>query len=124
MGELAMPSRRLLPSLLILSLAGSGCLLSHSHKRVVRQDEIRERVEFESDEAAATFHAVATDDDARSALRGEASFGIPFVVGISHQSVLSPNAYYNDQVAMCDMNGDGFLSDEEIAIFMGSSQAE
>jgi len=106
---------RCLP-VLILPLLG-GCLISHSQKRVIREGEVRQPIRFESEETALLFNEMATSDEARKSEGSSASFGIPFLVGLSRSSVPSHNAFYNDQVSKCDVNGDGLISDCEAEEF-------
>lgn len=108
------------PWLLLLCLCWlcSGCLVSHSRKKIVREDEIRRDVVFQSPESAEKFNALASDDSMRNAEGSSSNFGIPFLVGFSHASVPSQNAYYNDQISKCDTDGDGFLSDAEVQAFV------
>jgi hypothetical protein len=103
--------------IIVVVLGCSGCLLNHSQKRVIREDERRMHVHFESPSAAESFNKVANSEDMRKANGSSSSFGIPFVVGLSHEAVPSQNAFYNDQVTRCDANSDGFISNEEAQSF-------
>ena len=72
---------------------------------------------FESQEAAESFNRVASNDDIRKSLGSSASFGIPFLIGLSKETVPSQNAFYNDQIGRCDINGDGIISNQEAEAF-------
>ena len=102
-----------------LLAASSGCLITQSTKRVIREDESRHQVQFESPEGAAAFTAQASNNASREASGTSASFGIPFLIGIFYSAAPSQNAYYNDQVSLCDANGDCFLTDAEVSAFTG-----
>ena len=108
---------------LALVATSGGCLISHSKHRVVRQDEIRQHVTYESQYAQQTFLQRATDDAARERNGSEHSFAVPFLIGLSYTSELSENAYYNDQLMTCDANSDGVISNAEASAFAGPTHA-
>ena len=107
-------------SAMILLPASSGCLLSMSHSRVVRQSEPVKAVHFESEYAQKSFQHMAFNDHQRKKQSGKTSVGIPFLLGASYETVLSENAYYNDWVARVDANRDGVISDSEIEAVEGT----
>lgn len=86
-----------------------------TRERIVREDEQRYPVRFQSACARWQFQKYALDKDARQKNGANAKFVVPFVVRVSDSSKLSENAYYNDQVVSCDANRDGLLSDDEVA---------
>lgn len=90
-----------------------GCLLTTSMTRVVRQDEKLMPVHFQSEYAQAAFQEEIVDGDEDEV--SEFSLGIPFLLGINVKRVISENARYNDLVRRCDSNGDGLISEMEIA---------
>ena len=97
-----------------------GCLISGSHTRVIRQDEPLRHVSFESPYAQQVFQTTALSEQQRLKLSSEASLGIPLLLGVSYRSALSPNAFYNDCVARCDVDRDGMISDQEALVLTGS----
>lgn len=97
----------------------SGCLVMHERKRVIREDESRNSVQFESADAAAKFHQVASNDRSRKHDGSSASLAIPFLVGISSSTVLSQNAFFNDQVVACDTDNNGLITEAEVAHLVG-----
>ena len=103
--------------IIALAVCCNGCLLNHTQKRVIRENEARFPVQFESQNAAESFHTIANSEDIRKSLGSSASFGVPFLIGLSRESVPSQNAFYNDQVIRCDINSDGFISDQEANSF-------
>lgn len=109
------PTKTLLAVAILAST--SGCLLSHTHKRVFREKEPVRTTHFESDEVARKFNTHVADSD-RKAEGSSFSLGIPFLLGLSGQSVPSRNAFYNDQVAHCDTDANGFLSAAEVEAYL------
>lgn len=109
---------RVMVGLALLTTSG-GCLITHSKRSVVRQEEARQRVEFESPFAQQAFLQRALDEEARHRNKSEHSFAVPFLIGLSYTSELSENAYYNDQLVTCDANSDGLISNAEAAAFAG-----
>ncbi len=103
--------------IIALLVCGNGCLLNHSQKRVIRENEQRIPVQFESLKSADSFNKVANNEEIRKSLGSSASFGVPFLIGLSRESVPSQNAFYNDQVTRCDINCDGFITDQEAISF-------
>ncbi len=103
--------------IIALTVCCSGCLLNHSQKRVIREHAERTPVQFESLNAAESFNKIANSEDLRKSLGSSASFGVPFLIGLSRESVPSQNAFYNDQVIRCDINSDGLISDQEAYSF-------
>lgn len=105
-------------------LASSGCLVMHASEKVVRQDERRERVDFESDFARRSFQGRALSGEARREAGGKFAFGIPFIAGFARSTVVSQNAWYNDQIAVCDADGDRLITDDEVLAFGAVEDAE
>lgn len=103
--------------IIALAMCCNGCLVNHTQKRVIRENEKRISVEFESLNAAESFNKIANSEDIRQSLGSSASFGVPFLIGLSRESVPSQNAFYNDQVIRCDINNDGLISDQEAYSF-------
>jgi hypothetical protein len=104
---------------LAASLVGSssGCLVVHTRERVVREDEQRRSVRFSSPRAQRDFQTAALDPKTRRSNESSNLFGIPFLMFYYHCTKLSENAYYNDQLADCDSDGDGLITDDEVLAF-------
>jgi hypothetical protein len=101
-------------------LLTAGCLVTTHEDKVIREDEPREAVVFESDEGMMQFHAAVnrrSDGGARD--RGRSSFNIPFIVSANTRKVLSRTAFFNDQMRLADINADGTLSDAEVWAYDG-----
>ena len=100
---------------LAMLACSSGCLMMRMRERVAREGEQRFPVRFQSAYAKRQFQQYALDDKARRKTSSSTDLIIPFVIWDSDSSVLSQNAYYNDQIVSCDANSDGLLTDAEIA---------
>jgi hypothetical protein len=107
----------------LLAIAGAVALVAvspgyitlFSKTEVVRSEEPRRPVRFESPEAADVFHRALTwksDPDL-----GGADLGVPFVTLYSRHRVLSETAKFNDAVAKCDTDQDGVITLAEAQIF-------
>ena len=97
----------------LVAITFSGCLLSHEHKRVIREKEPLRPVRFQSPETAEKFSKLLGEHD-RTADGSSFSLGIPFLLGLSAKTVPSTNAHYNDHALRCDTNGDCYISDSEV----------
>jgi len=98
----------------------AGCLVVTHQDRVIREDEPRVAVEFESHDGMVQFYRTVSrrsDNGARE--RGRTSFNIPFIVSANTRKVLARSAFFNDQVRIADINGDGTLSDTEVWAYGG-----
>lgn len=91
-----------------------GCLTLFSKTEVVRGDEPRRPIRFESARAAETFNKTLKD---KSAHLGGTHLGVPFVTLYSKQRQLSDSAHFNDCVARCDTDQDGVVTLAEAQIF-------
>ena len=110
---------RLLLALLSCLLLG-GCLVTTSGTRVIRKDEQRQSVAFESDQGLLDFNtALRQRDSAGARHRGRSSFNIPFIISANSRHVLGRSAYFNDQVRIADVDADGVLSDAEVFAYVG-----
>jgi len=103
----------ILVSVGLLLASSSGCLLNRTNRKVVRQDEARQGVQFESNLAQSAFTQAATDESKREAEGDSSGIYIPFLLAWGDETVLSPAAYYNDQIMLCDANGDGLITEAE-----------
>lgn len=102
------------------AILASGCLVTTHEVKLVREDEPRQAVAFESDEGMTQFHAaVNRRSDRGGRERGRSSFNIPFIVSANSRKVLSRTAFFNDQVVLADINADGTLSDAEVWAYDG-----
>ena len=106
--------RRMLCAGLLLSLPSlTGCLFVRHRVKEVREDEIRQPVQYESELAQEMFTDRAEDEAARTRTGSTSAVAIPFVLWWSKTTVKSSSAYFNDQIAACDRNKDGLITEFE-----------
>lgn len=120
-----MSTRRIVAALLAVGmLAAPGCLFSGKHKRVIRQNEPIRQISFESPAAQHAFQQYALDREQRKSTGSQTTLVIPFLLATSFSNELSQNAFYNDCVARVDSNGDGMISDLEVATLQGDLEIQ
>ncbi len=96
----------------------SGCLVTHHVTHIVRENEPRREVQFESVQVRQAFDARVADlKDKGDKPRKERYFAIPFLLSWSREDVLADNAWYNDQLAACDTNGDSRITLDEAWVY-------
>jgi hypothetical protein len=91
-----------------------GCLTLFSKTEVVRGEEPRRPIRFDSPGAAEEFQKAVKD---KSAALGGTHMGIPFVTFYSKQRQLSDSAHFNDCVLRCDTDQDGVVTLAEARVF-------
>lgn len=74
-------------------------------------------VSFEIDFAQCAFDERALNAEARNKAGTGGLFAIPFLLWWSTTKTLSPSAWYNDQIAVCDSDKDGWISQREAVAF-------
>lgn len=94
-----------------------GCLTLYSKTEVIRGDEARRPVRFESPQAADAFQEAVKKQNASV---GGTHVGVPFITLIAKDKQLSESAVWNDAVAKCDTDQDGLITYIEAAIFSKS----
>lgn len=99
--------------LLALLSFQTGCLVTHVNRSIVREREPRRELEFESPFAQRTFNQLAFNEKRRNGSASTRMVAIPFLTMHVHSATPSENAFYNDQIAACDTDGDGFITDSE-----------
>lgn len=92
----------------------TGCLTLYSKTEVVRAEEPRRPVRFETPEAAASFQ---TSLNKQTGKVGSTYLGVPFVTLYSASKELSESARWNEAVACCDADQDGVITAPETAAF-------
>lgn len=100
-------------SLLALMLFQTGCLVTHVNRTVIRENEPRKEPQFESPFAQRTFNQLALNEKRRIAATSTRMVAIPFLTMHVRSATLSENAFYNDQIAVADIDGDGVITDSE-----------
>jgi hypothetical protein len=99
--------------LLAMMSVQTGCLVTHVNRKIVRESEPRREVEFETPFAQRTFNQLAFHEKRRNASASTRMVAIPFITMHVHSATPSENAFYNDQIAVCDTDGNGWISDSE-----------
>lgn len=103
-----------------LVATSAGCLIMADGERIVRDEEERLPVEFESEQGLIDFQtAVRRRGTPGARYEGEGSFMIPLIIAVDQTRILSQDAFYNDQVRAADVNRDGTLSDAEVTAYVG-----
>ena len=104
---------------LMICIYCSGCLVVYNGTKVLRKNEKRKVVEFESEQASQLFHEKLNKKLCSCTDRTMESeqLIIPFIVATNTSMKLSENACYNDALQMCDSNGDDFISESEAKIY-------
>jgi hypothetical protein len=75
-------------------------------------------VQFESPQARQAFEARVADlRDQGDKPHKERLFAVPFLLFWSHEESLSENAWYNDQLKVCDANHDGRITLQEAWVY-------
>ena len=100
-----------------------GCLITRHATNVVRKDEKPRTVQFESAQAKNIFDGkLAQVKSSKNGINNPSVFAVPFLLWYSSTEVVSDNGVYNDQLAICDTNGDDLISFEEATTY--SAQVE
>jgi hypothetical protein len=96
----------------VLIAVNSGCLFTRHTTNVVRKNEKPRPVGFESAQAKNIFDGKVAEVKAfsRTEMSNPRVVAVPFLLWYSSTDVVSDNGIYNDQVAICDTNGDGIIS--------------
>jgi hypothetical protein len=97
----------------------SGCLFTRHTTTVVRKNEKPRAVTFESPQAKNIFDGKLVE--ARTNLNANFSnprvVAVPFLLWYSSSEVVSDNGIRNDQLAICDANGDNVIALDEATIY-------
>jgi hypothetical protein len=104
-------TRALLLGVFLLPCTG-GCALYWVRQETVRPNERRRDMAFESETAAQLF-AEGYEKCRRSTNSDGQFFAIPFVCCLANGSRLSANAIYNDELARCDRDRNGLITEAE-----------
>jgi hypothetical protein len=109
--------------LTILSLCAAslccvtGCLFVRHSTSMVRDKEPLLPIRFESDRAKQYFLSGVHDLQSHKEGSDIQICAVPFLWWYSSASELSDNAIYNDQISVCDSNGDGLITTDEAMAF-------
>jgi hypothetical protein len=111
----------------VLLIVGGSCafgcmtLTSYEREETVRAGEARRCVAFESPAVASGFESAVKDRWAENggAVKKE-SFGILFVTCYSKSTSLAESAFYNDQIAACDIDHNGIITEAELKLYQSA----
>jgi hypothetical protein len=97
----------------------SGCLFMQHTTRVTRKNEKPRAITFESPQAKGIFNAKLAEakNEVKSNTTNPRFVAIPFLLFYSCTDTVSDNGIYNDQVALCDLNGDGVITLDEATTY-------
>jgi len=100
-----------------LSCCGCLCVYNYTSEESLRASEPKRAVQFQSETAARLF--CTTVNLRMKCAREEPTeeIYIPLLTSITRTQKLSDAAFYNDQVAVCDTNGDGLITDAEAVAY-------
>ncbi|OQA00967.1 MAG: hypothetical protein BWY71_00546 [Planctomycetes bacterium ADurb.Bin412] len=112
--------RAIAVSLFLFSWSG-GCLFVYNGDKVVRKNEPKRQVQFESAEASQLFHNKFNASLCSCQNRDEEheSVVIPFIMATNTSTKLSESACYNDALTLCDNNKDNCISLAEAQTYAG-----
>ena len=97
----------------ILLVFESGCLVVHTSTRVLRENEAMRLVRFESEQARSVFESGVREMQAHKKNYHSDALAIPFLCLFARTTELLDNAVNNDQVTLCDADGDNVVTEQE-----------
>ena len=119
------PPLRTLAICALLLASSSGCLFVRHSTRVVRDKETPRAVQFESDAARNQFESgLAEIKPQVSNADNPQITAVPLLFWYSTTDKLSDTAVRNDQLLICDANGDGFITAQEAAAYHTNAQSQ
>jgi hypothetical protein len=101
-----------------------GCLFVRHTTRVVRKDEVRQPVRFESEQAQYLFEGGISDVKPLQGMRNPEIVAVPLLLLYARTDVLSDAAFYNDQLLACDTDGNRSITLDEALAYRARTQAK
>jgi hypothetical protein len=97
----------------------SGCLITRHTTNVVRKNEKPRAVVFDSPQTKNIFDGklVEVKSIPNPNFQNPKVVAVPFLLWWSSTDVVSDNGIYNDQIAICDTNGDGTVTMDEANVY-------
>jgi hypothetical protein len=99
-----------------------GCLIMRHSTNVIRKNEKPRIVKFESAQAKNVFDGKLAQAKSNKNNANPSVIAVPFLFCFSSTEIVSDNGIYNDQISICDTNGDDLITLEEATIY--AAQAE
>ena len=96
-------------------LVFGGCVCFYSSKKMVGENQERIDVKFENDAAATLFYASLKKQC--PTMLESTRIGVPFVTFYRSSKVLSDTAMFNKGVEICDLDGNGIITEHEATLF-------
>ncbi|HJT30524.1 MAG TPA: hypothetical protein VJ783_00550, partial [Pirellulales bacterium] len=93
----------------------SGCLMGRVRGDLIRADEPRRPSRFVSVSAKQEFEARVREQFPKRRTQSSQTAWLMPIFLFRRETKLSENAYYNDQLASCDADANGFVTDDEVA---------
>jgi hypothetical protein len=113
--------RRFIAILLILiSLVfSSGCLFVYNGDKVIRKNEVKRSVQFESEEASRIFYEKfkANLCSCQNRDSSHESVVIPFIMATNTNTKLSEAGCYNDALTACDIDSNNTITMAEVQFY-------
>jgi hypothetical protein len=102
-----------------LLAASSGCLFTRFTTNTVRKNEKPRAVTFESAQARNIFEGKLAESRANlsSNTANPRVVAVPFLLLWASTDVVSDTGIRNDQLAICDANGDGVITVDEASVY-------
>jgi hypothetical protein len=99
--------------------SSSGCLFTRHTTNVVRKNEKPRAVTFESPQSKHIFEGKLAESRANlvNNFSNPRIVAVPFVLWYSSTDVVSDTGIRNDQLAICDVNGDSVITNDEAAAY-------
>lgn len=91
----------------------AGCLIVRHNTKLDREAELQKQVVFQNEEAQRLFESRAANPLQRMADGKTNVVAIPFLMWSSTTRMKAEGAYYNDQIVICDTNGDRQITEAE-----------
>ena len=102
--------------LFLALLFASGCTF-YSQTRIIRGEEARIAVNFDTEEAARLFQETAKLREYSNKPIRRSHTGIPLVTFYAEKEQLASDAFYNDQVSVCDTDKNLVITESEARIY-------
>lgn len=118
-----MTPRRWIAALACMQAAAcSGCLVVQNREEILRKSEERRPVRFQSGFAQRTFQQKAVSKETRDGASETNTVSVPLLFVYRKKVAPSDAALFNDQLAACDVDADGFISDDEAMAYAGGTK--